>query len=57
MCKNMIYVPLEDFEEKCKAQAELDIMKRYLEANNKYGSFDEFRQILGMEFKNDDTRQ
>lgn len=53
MCKSMIYVPLEDFEEKCKAQAELDIVKRYLEANNKYGSFDELRQILGLENKND----
>ena len=49
----MIYVPLEDFEEKCKAQAELIIVKRYLEANNKYGSFDELRQILGLENKND----
>lgn len=53
MDKNMIYVPLEDFEEKCNAQTELIVVKRYIEANNKYGSFDELSQILGMECKND----
>lgn len=50
---NMIYVPLEDFEEKCKAQAELVVVKRYLEANDRYGVLEELRRILGLENKND----
>lgn len=49
---NMIYVPLKDFEEKCKAQAELAIVKRYLEANDRYGALEELRLILGLEKKN-----
>lgn len=49
MDENMIYVTLEDYQNKCKAEAELDVVKRYLVANAKYGSYDDLRIILGME--------
>lgn len=52
MGENMIYVPLEDYQNKCKAEAELDVVKRYLDANKRFGSYDELRQILGMEQNN-----
>lgn len=54
MNKNLIYVPLNDYQEKCKAEAELAVVKRYLKANEKYGLYDDLRQILGMEVQSND---
>lgn len=54
MHENMIYVPLEDYQKKCKAEAELETVKRYLDAYKKYGSYDELRHMLGMEVQSDE---
>lgn len=53
MDKNMICVSLEDYQNKCKTEAELEVVKRYLTANAKYGSYDDLRVILGMEVQHD----
>lgn len=54
MDKNMIYVTLEDYQNKCKAEAMIEIAKRYLEANAKYSSYNDLRMILGMEVNSND---
>lgn len=53
MGENMICVSLKDYQNKCNAEAELEVVKRYLAANMKYGSYDELRVILGMEVQGD----
>ncbi len=53
MNDHMIYVSVCDYQKKCKAEAELEVVKRYLVANNQYGSFNDLRVILGMEKKDD----
>lgn len=54
MSENMVYVPLEDFERKCKAENELEVVKRYVEANRVYNIFNDLGVILGMEMKKND---
>lgn len=49
MSENMIYVPLEDFERKCNAESELNVVKRYLVGNRGYSLLDDLRTLLGME--------
>lgn len=54
MSGNMINVPLEDYQSKCRAEAELEIVKRYLVVNSQYDIYKELRALLGMEVKCDD---
>ena len=47
MHENMIYVPLEDYQKKCKAEAEFEMVNRYLDSCKKYGSYDELMALKG----------
>lgn len=43
----MIAVPLEDYQNKCKAEATLEIVKRFVVTNDKYHSYGDLRALLG----------
>lgn len=47
MDEMMIAVPLEDYQNKCKAEATLEIVKRFVVTNDKYNSYGDLRALLG----------